>query len=98
ARYRLYSADVLRGASFALCEPFDLAFLDPPYQLEPAIIAAFLQDLEQKGLLACGAIASYEHAKSADTAFELAFEEKPWELLSCKHYGDTSIHILRKRS
>lgn len=95
--YTVRHADVLKTPPRGFVAPYGLVFLDPPYALKATDMCAFLRGIDEAGLLALEALISYEHGKSADSAVEGAFDSLQWEPVSHKHYGDTTITILRRR-
>ncbi|WP_283170585.1 16S rRNA (guanine(966)-N(2))-methyltransferase RsmD [Curtanaerobium respiraculi] len=93
---RLARVDILKQLPPAAGDPFDLVFLDPPYAVDPADVAALLVRLEAAGLLAPGALATYEHAKSFDSSVDGALHALPWRQVKRKAYGSTAIDLLRR--
>jgi 16S rRNA (guanine966-N2)-methyltransferase len=78
-------AAILRGLPAE--RPFDLVLMDPPYQ--QGHLAATLQLLDQRPLLAPGAIIAAEHHRG-----ELAPEGLDrLQLLTTRAYGDTRISL-----
>ena len=70
--------------------PFDLVLLDPPYAFGAEPVEERLPNLAQQGLLASGAYALFEHAAADAGAHPAGFE-----IVREKHYGITSVDLLR---
>lgn len=87
--------DVLRRLPPRAASPFDLVFLDPPYATDVQKTASLLVRLRDAGMLAEGALISFEHDKSCDPVHERSFESLESELLVHKTYGATIVDIFR---
>jgi 16S rRNA (guanine966-N2)-methyltransferase len=70
--------------------PFDLVFLDPPYDLAPHELDAMLSALAAPGWLAPGATVVVEQRRHA-TALTLP---SGWEARWERAYGDTLVRIV----
>jgi 16S rRNA (guanine966-N2)-methyltransferase len=70
--------------------PFDLVFLDPPYEQAPTDLDAVLADLARPGWLAPGATVVVERA--AHGADRLAWPEW-WATTWERGYGDTLVNV-----
>jgi len=97
SRYAVHHADILKNPPRRAERPYSLVFLDPPYATAPTDIGAFLDRTAKAGLLAPGALISYEHGKSSDSAVEEALVSLQWEPVAYKCYGATAISVLRRR-
>lgn len=71
-------------------EIFDLVFLDPPYHMN--MIPALVNELDQHGLLAEGAVIVAEHSADTELPDEVA-SLKRWKQVT---YGETSVSFYRK--
>lgn len=85
-RFRIRQADVLAnppvfGASF------DIVLLDPPYATDVAHIVEFVATLADKGMLAPGAVISYEHDAEVDVRSPLEAAFPKASFLVDKTYG-----------
>ena len=76
--------------------PFDVVFFDPPYAMDPALVADLIERLDAAGKLAPDAVIHYEHAKKAVLPVRAAVERLQWETVAEKTYGDIAFTILRK--
>lgn len=68
--------------------PFDLLVADPPYRIEPARLASWLQVLVNAGALAEGAVVVYEHAAGTPFDWPAGFES-----MKERGYGATEISV-----
>ncbi|MEG3616735.1 MULTISPECIES: 16S rRNA (guanine(966)-N(2))-methyltransferase RsmD [Isoptericola] len=72
---------------------FDLVLIDPPYDLDPAVLNRVLADLAAPGVLAPDAVVVLEQARrGAPFTWPDALTE-----LSAKRYGDTVVHYAEPR-
>ena len=94
------ASTVLRADVFkrppAPSQPFGLVFLDPPYAVPAADVAALVAALEAASALAPDALVHYEHAKKDTSAAQDAFEQIQWEPVVAKRYGDIAYEIYRR--
>lgn len=68
--------------------PWDVVFLDPPYDLADDVVDAILADLARPGALNDGAVVVVERsARSAAPRWPTT-----WEELARRDYGETSVH------
>lgn len=93
--YALFQADFFRQGLHFAGEPFDLVFLDPPYDTDVNQVMEFIRALRIDGVISHQALISYEHAKKSDSQLIQAFNLLQYELVSHRKYGDTSIDIIR---
>ena len=92
--YRIVRGDVLKRAP-SDAGPFDIVFFDPPYALDPQLLADLLFVFDAQGDLCEGTIVSYEHdARAGEGA--LLNSGCTLELVVAKTYGDTTIDLYRK--
>jgi 16S rRNA (guanine966-N2)-methyltransferase len=89
-RTRLFRRDATRLGAAGPIEPFDLAFLDPPYRRGLADLA--LASLAEGGWLRPGALAVVEEAADAALAVPPGFET-----VERRDHGDTAVTFLRRR-
>jgi len=68
--------------------PFSLLLLDPPYRLEPAQVALFVEALARNEQLVDGALVVYEHGAGAGMAWPDGFSA-----IRSKRYGSTEVDI-----
>ncbi len=88
----LPGAQLLVGDVSAVLErlgapPFGLVFVDPPYDVGSAQISKVLMLLENKGLLAAGALVVVERP----TGDEQTPLPDSWEVLQVRRHGDTTL-------
>ena len=69
-------------------QPFDLAFLDPPYGKTLGVRA--LQSAAEGGWIRNGAVAVLEERTDAEIALPPGFEE-----IDTRAYGDTKLIVMR---
>jgi 16S rRNA (guanine(966)-N(2))-methyltransferase RsmD len=82
----------LRG--WAGKEKFDLIFLDPPYDYDPASVLDMVAKVAESGGLQKEAIVVYEHAvKSSDVVAEAA-DARGFEVQRFEKYGKTGVSTL----
>lgn len=93
SRYVLLKGDVVLQTQRLAGYSFDLVFLDPPYQVDAAVIQILLEKLESLACLAQHAIITYEHAKTTDAVVDEIFSGQQWTVRNVKHFGDISIHL-----
>lgn len=97
---RIVGGDVFKRAVRCAREPFDLVFLDPPYDLDPAQVVRLLGDLANQGCLAPDAIVSYERDAGHTALFDAADANGQggleWQLRTTKRFGDTAIDLYRR--
>jgi 16S rRNA (guanine966-N2)-methyltransferase len=68
--------------------PFDVVFLDPPYDLAEAALAVVLEHLAAPGVLARGAVVVVERStRSPEPAWPAGLEP-----FARKDYGETAVH------
>lgn len=96
-RARVRCADVLKSPPVLARPPFDVVFLDPPYDFAPDAVLALIPTLAAAGALADDALVTYEHGKSADAAVDAAIETHGLGLRSRRVYGKTVVDILETR-
>lgn len=89
------SATVMAGDILSLASggalpyaPFSLLLLDPPYRLEPARVASFLEDLATNSQLVAGALIVYERAAKGSIEWPEGFSA-----VRSKRYGSTHVEI-----
>lgn len=90
ARVRIVQGD-WRRALPGETEPFDLAFIDPPYAMEAAY-GSVLAALRTQNLFAEGAAAVLECARGADIPLPALFE-----VYDERRYGDTRLLFVRAK-
>ena len=95
ARYRVVAGDIMASAQRgrALCGPFDLILLDPPYAFGHEPVEGLLADLARNDMLSPRAIAVFEHAAADAGAASDGFTVERE-----KRYGITAVDLLRYRS
>jgi 16S rRNA (guanine966-N2)-methyltransferase len=71
--------------------PFDLAFLDPPYEVSAHEVTQVLAALADNGLVADGATVVLERAKGSES---VAFPAR-WGIEKERAYGDTLLVVAR---
>jgi 16S rRNA (guanine966-N2)-methyltransferase len=77
----------------ALKGPFDIAFIDPPYNLVSKLAAPLLEGLA--GLIVEGGIVLFESAAvDADTIVAAAASGPGWQLHQKRAYGETALVML----
>jgi len=69
--------------------PFALLLIDPPYRIEPAVVAKAVLALEGAGALTGDVVVAHEHARSARPAAVDGFE-----VVRTYTYGDTAVSLL----
>jgi 16S rRNA (guanine966-N2)-methyltransferase len=69
--------------------PFDLVFLDPPYDDPSGEISRYLAALAEPGWLSTNAIVVVERRKSSEP---LTFPD-PWQIQTSRAYGDTLLLV-----
>lgn len=94
-RARIVRTDVEKRLPPPAFSSFDLVFLDPPYAMGPERVAAVVARLRQAGMLADGAIISYEHGESCDPLCNETFVSLKLEPETRKQYGATVIDLLK---
>ena len=90
------SADRAERLAAAPCpdRPYDVAFLDPPYALPAAELAAVLVTLSENGWLAGDALVAVERAsRGAPWVFPEAFD-----VLRSRAYGEGTVWYGRRRA
>ena len=75
---------------------FDLVFLDPPYALGVEEALGLLGRADHEGLLAPGALASYEHAAAASEAVDAWLAREPFRLRSRRSFRETVIDLIER--
>ena len=94
ARAKVIQRDVMQPTSPGQQKPFDLVFLDPPYEFDADEVLDMVVEMANSGVLADGAIVVYEHAlKSSDSVREAA-EARAFSVHKSKKYGKTGVTIL----
>jgi 16S rRNA (guanine966-N2)-methyltransferase len=74
--------------------PFDVVFLDPPYDLTEAALAVVLEHLAAPGVLARGAVVVVERStRSPEPAWPAGLEP-----FARKDYGETAVHYAEPTS
>lgn len=86
---------VMRGDALAMARTgalpagaFSLILLDPPYRLDPALVAEFLRALAARDLLEDGCAVTWEHASGTEPEWPEDFSASVH-----KKYGSTEIDI-----
>jgi len=74
-------------------EPFDLVFIDPPW--DKGLGQRMLEELMQSDLVRAGALVVLEERRGNLDPTELA--QELWELESQRTYGDTELTLLTRR-
>lgn len=95
SRARIHRADVFKNPPAAMCPPFDIVFLDPPYAYEAHDVLGLVAGLSRRGVVAPAAIVVYEHAAADAASVDEAAENTGLVLASRKKYGDTCVDLLR---
>ena len=88
--------DVLAHPPLSGHEPFGLILLDPPYALDPALVFAFLEELDAVECLASYVTISYEHSRDTDLAPFFARSRVKWDSMQTKTYGEIAVDIFGK--
>lgn len=68
--------------------PFSLLLLDPPYRIDATEVARLLETLSKSGLVAEGALVTWEHAAGESMPWPDGFKQR-----SRKKYGSTEIDV-----
>ena len=89
AQAKIACMDVLKKDPVPSAGPFDLVFLDPPYAYDAQTILGRVAAWEKKGIVSSDALIVYEHALNDVPDCE------GFETCSSKHYGKTTIDVLR---
>lgn len=87
--------DVLQASPTAQVPPFDLVFLDPPYDYDPSRVLETVAAIGKAGALSEEAIVVYEHALKSKGEVEQAVQDAGFEVYSFKKYGKTAITLIR---
>lgn len=90
---RVFKRDILKKPPVVGDSPYDLVFLDPPYAYNAKEIFILLRSLKDTGMLADGAVISYEHDSSLNLA-SLLNEDIKMDMLTKKQFGNTTIDLL----
>jgi 16S rRNA (guanine966-N2)-methyltransferase len=85
---KIWRRDASKLGEAGTIQPFDLIFLDPPY--EKGLGTKALQSAASSGWIRGGAVAVLEERADADVELPAAFEE-----IDARIYGDTKIIVLR---
>ena len=94
-RARAVGGDVMAPISaLGRFGPFDLVFLDPPYDCEPAEIMGMVQRLDREGLLDDDTLVVYEHRISDRDRALRAAADAGWRPVKCKKFGETAVDLL----
>ncbi len=81
-------ADTAERYAAVAAGPFDVVFLDPPYDLTEAALATVLEHLAAPGVLAPGAVVVVERStRSPEPAWPAGLEA-----YARKDYGETAVH------
>jgi 16S rRNA (guanine966-N2)-methyltransferase len=81
-------ADTAERYAAGAAGPFDIVFLDPPYDLTEAALATVLEHLAAPGVLAPGAVVVVERStRSPEPAWPAGLEA-----YARKDYGETAVH------
>lgn len=72
--------------------PFDVVFLDPPYELSGKQLSTVLADLTEQGWLADDALVIVERSGRSE---ELTWPEEPADVWT-KTYGETVLHFWQR--
>ena len=78
--------------------PFDLVFLDPPYNDDPKYVLAMVRSLISAGSVSKSAIVVYEHAVKVKDEVARAAEGELFDVAASRKYGKTGITILKEQS
>ena len=89
----VFKRDIMKNPPVSGGKPYDVVFLDPPYAYDAKEILALLQHFKDAGMLAEGAVISYEHGSSVDLA-SLLNENAKMAILTSKRFGTTTIDFL----
>lgn len=93
-RAQVIQRDVVKSPPTGPSRPFDLVFLDPPYDFKANGVLAMVVEMANSGALAEGAIVVYEHAlKSAEDVGHAA-QQMGFSVHKFKKYGKTGVTIL----
>lgn len=76
-------------------KPFDVVFLDPPYETDLEEVIELLKALRDDRIIGTHALISYEHSKNSDSQLLEAIDSLQCELVSHRNFGDISVDILR---
>ena len=87
--------DILSNPPRMQVPPFDLVFLDPPYEYEPKVIAKWLGTLLNNNIYAPKGCITYEYAAGMTEKVEAAFTDSPWQIVFKRKYGKTGIAIMQ---
>ena len=88
---KISSVNALSGGSIYATKPFDLVFLDPPYETAQEDIYSVIRSLADKGIVSPSALIVYEHDVPAD---ESKLSEHTLKLSKEKKYGKTYVSYL----
>ncbi|MGI6105083.1 MAG: 16S rRNA (guanine(966)-N(2))-methyltransferase RsmD [Raoultibacter sp.] len=91
----IFQGDIFKQRPRFAGFPFDLVFLDPPYNTDVRDVLDLVKALHENGVISDQAIISYEHAKNSDSQLMQAINLLQCELVSHRSIGDTSLDILR---
>lgn len=96
--YASERARLVRGDTFSArargVSPFDLVFLDPPYDTDPQLILQLLDKLRSLGRLSEEVLITYEHRTADDARVDAAFAGSPFKTGDRRRWGETSIDFI----
>ena len=94
--YRIVRGDVTKRVPICGGHRYDLVFLDPPYAMDPADVAALIASAQRSGALADEALIAYEHEDTCDPVCHEAFLSLELEPAAHKVFGSTVVDLFRK--
>ena len=94
SRATVMQRDVMQAPPLGDKTSFDLVFLDPPYDYDPASVLDMMTKIAESGGLLDEAIVVYEHAVKSASDVESAAELRGFEVQRFKKYGKTGVSTL----
>lgn len=94
AHAQLAQKDVMQFPPGAQAYPFDLIFLDPPYDYDAGRVLAMVVEMANGGAIADEAVVVYEHALKSSDDVQRAAEQSGFLVHKFKKYGKTGVTIL----
>ena len=91
----LVRRDLFQALPLSQTPPFDLVFLDPPYDYEPNRVLTAMARLACAGALSSEVLIAYEHALKTQDELQMAAHETGFEVYSFNKYGKTAIAYIK---